>query len=97
MNAEVCTICQDNIHADEAITYLHMNSTNGHHAFHKNCAAQCNREAPVRRAELMRARRLLICSRTRYSTGLALLPLAALRRRPTAEAAVAPSAAVAAP
>ena len=40
MNAEVCTICQDNIHADEAITYLHMNSTNGHHAFHKNCAAQ---------------------------------------------------------
>ena len=40
MNAEVCTICQDSIHADEAITYLHMNSANGHHAFHKNCAAQ---------------------------------------------------------
>ena len=41
MNAEVCTICQDNIHADEAVSYLHMNSANGHHAFHKNCAAQC--------------------------------------------------------
>ena len=36
---ESCGICLQDINEDEPITYLHMHSAHGFHAFHKDCAA----------------------------------------------------------